>query len=967
MALAAVGCSHASVGADRLAKSRKPGAVSAPELRLLGPARGGAVGRGFGHSATVLIASDCLRFGRVTDLQVHLESELPPELSVGLGTALFVNGWCFCADSAISELWFEFDGEAQPVAAFGMPRLDPFRAHHPTLDPFAVGTDLDLESNTDPELRSYRSGFWGLVKVSAQGPGRSAARHLSLVARTQSGERIQAELGRLAPGAPESPSAVDWPEASARANLPRVAIAMATHNPPPALLRAQLASIRAQTHQRWVCVISDDASSPHSRALLEQLTGDDPRFELCLTSRHLGFYGNFERALSLVPDDADFIALADQDDVWHSDKLEVLLAAIGDRPLVYSDARVVSADGRVLAETWWEHRRNNHDDILSLLVANAVSGSASLFRADLRHYALPFPPAQFAHFHDHWLGLVAACLGEIGYVPRPLYDYVQHGHASLGHAGANRMPSLRDRARQFTRLHERVQMWRLHYFVDVWRCNQFATVLLMRCADRMPRRKRRALERFLRAERSWPVTAALAVRGARELVGTPETLGAEWMLAHAFLWRRLLSRTVRDRPQNRLRLDALPPSTLIQPPGRLDLPESARSLRDKVAPLRWAVSIEAPERINLLIPTIDLRHLFGGYIAKFNLARRLAQTGARVRIVTVDPVGALPADWRAAIESYAGLAGLFDEVEVAFGREAGELDVSSRDRFIATTWWTAHIAGSALEAVRAERFLYLIQEYEPFTFAMGAYAAAAAQSYALPHAALFSSELLRGYFRNHGIGVYSAGHGDDMSLAFENAITPVPPPSTTALGGRATRRLLFYARPEPHAARNMFELGVVALAQAVAEGDLLAGWELNGIGSVTGESEISLGAAKLKLLPRTGQQSYADVLGEHDVGLALMYTPHPSLVPIEMAAAGMVTVTNRFENKTREAMAAISANLIAAPPTPQGIVDGLRAAITRSADVEARVAASAVHWSSRWEDSFSRPVLDRLLELLVGG
>ena len=46
-----------------------------------------------------------------------------------------------------------------------------------------------------------------------------------------------------------------------------------------------------------------------------------------------------------------------------------------------------------------------------------------------------------------------------------------------------------------------------------------------------------------------------------------------------------------------------------------------------------------------------------------------------------------------------------------------------------------------------------------------------------------------------------------------------------------------------------------------------------------------------------------------------MYTPHPSLVPIEMASAGMLTVTNSFENKTPEAMAAISPNLIAAEPT----------------------------------------------------
>ncbi len=101
----------------------------------------------------------------------------------------------------------------------------------------------------------------------------------------------------------------------------------------------------------------------------------------------------------------------------------------------------------MIADTWWDRRRNNHTDLLSLLVANSVTGAASLLRRELLDDALPFPPAQFAHFHDHWLALVALSLGEIAYVDRPLYDYVQHGEASLGHAAANQMTSLRDRLR----------------------------------------------------------------------------------------------------------------------------------------------------------------------------------------------------------------------------------------------------------------------------------------------------------------------------------------------------------------------------------------------------------------------------------------------------------------------------------------------------------------------------------------
>ena len=39
----------------------------------------------------------------------------------------------------------------------------------------------------------------------------------------------------------------------------------------------------------------------------------------------------------------------------------------------------------------------------------------------------------------------------------------------------------------------------------------------------------------------------------------------------------------------------------------------------------------------MLVPTVDLEHFFGAYIGKFNLARRLAEHGLRVRIVAVDP------------------------------------------------------------------------------------------------------------------------------------------------------------------------------------------------------------------------------------------------------------------------------------------------------------------------------------------
>jgi Glycosyl transferase family 2 len=904
-------------------------------------------------------------------LRFGLDHPLPHALAVGTGTALFVCGWCFCPVTRVRSLELVVDGERQPLLDHAMPRRDVFEALHPALDPFATaGLASDPESVEDPLLHSYRSGFWGLARVAPRRGWRQCV--LGLRATLEDGSELGAELARV-PTADRAADPLDLDEPEPGAG-PFVAICMATHDPPLGLLRRQLESIRAQTHRNWVCILSDDCSRPELFTAMREMVDSDPRFVLSRSARRLGFYGNFERVLSLAPAAARYVAMADQDDFWQPGKLETLLGALGANQLVYSDARIVSRDGDVVSDTYWAERHNNHWDISSLLVANAVTGGASLFRRELLDYALPFPPAQFGHFHDHWVALTALALGEIGFVERPLYDYVQHGGAVLGHAEANRMPALGERLRSLRRpLRDRVRRWRLTFFVDGCRLLQFATVLLMRCGGEMSPAKRRALERLLRADRSMPALGWLAARGARELAARrPETLGAELGLFFGFAWRRLARAATRgvERPRRRLRIDALPPTTLVQTPGRRP-PDSptVEVVADKIAPLRLAVGDDAPERVNLLIPTIDLEHFFGGYIAKLNLARRLADRGARVRIVTVDPVGALPPTWRRRLESYIGLAGLFERVEVEFGRESAGLEASRSDRFIATTWWTAHVAHAARAALGGGRFLYLIQEYEPFTFPMGSFAALATESYRFPHVALFSTELLRDWFRQRRIGVYSEGleAGDARSAAFENAITPVPPPAAGELAARHTRRLLFYARPEAHAARNMFELGVLGLARAIEAGAFQQGWELHGIGTVDSRRRLGLGGGlTLELLPRAGQGDYAALLREHDAGLALMYTPHPSLVPIEMASAGMLTVTNSFETKTAEAMEAISPNIIAAEPTIDGVAHALGEAAAGVDDFERRARGSRVNWSRDWNRSFDDRLMERVEAFLRG-
>jgi PAS domain-containing protein len=374
----------------------------------------------------------------------------------------------------------------------------------------------------DPLGHSYRSGFWATLPI----PALSALGRLRLRARV-----------RLSGGAELSVPIGEIDIVASRATQPAglapgtIAICMATYEPDPTLLRIQIESLRQQTDRRWICVISDGGSSPESFEQIARLVADDGRFLLSRSETRLDPYRNFERVLGLVPADAELLAPCDQDDRWYPEKLEVLRRALGDRALVYCDQRLVTADGSILRDSLWHGRRNDCENLASLLVANTVPGAAMLLRREVAELATPFPTAPGVQYHDHWLALTALASGSIGYVDRPLYDYVQHAGAVQGGVSAptdvvRRPPGSRG--------------WRSAYFGGYLTRQLQARTLLLRCEPALTRRKRRALIWFAAADRSQLSFAWLAARPLRRLFGRDETLGGEASLAAGLLWRRLI-------------------------------------------------------------------------------------------------------------------------------------------------------------------------------------------------------------------------------------------------------------------------------------------------------------------------------------------------------------------------------------------------------------------------------------------
>ena len=872
-----------------------------------------------------------------------IDSRLPERLVVGEGTAFYVNGWCYHASSDIQKLELVCNGWISPVSSWRMPRPDVKAAHFPNLDPTG---------------RSLQSGFWGLAtigKVTEEVEARVLLR-----ATLTDGGRCEQVIGHMSliPGNPYKTSVYENGSSETSA---RVTICMAAYNPPLGLFKRQIESIQRQTLKDWVCIITDDGSRPDLFESAHRVVKSDSRFRLHRSQTGLGFYHNFERCLSLVPRSTEFIALSDHDDFWHPDKLETLVQHFNEgTSLVYSDMRIVTEIGQEISPTYWTTRPNNYTRFDSLLMANTITGGACMFRRSLLPLILPFPERVGEAYHDHWIGAVALAVGDIRYVDRALYDYVQHGANVIGHFAPKKpmafLPDSVSIRKPRRILVEAFRFWERVYFADLLRLQLMTEILRLRCGNRVSPEKAKELTRLSKLGTSWRELVWLASRALAGRNRVTETINVERPLLGAALWRH----SARSRWHQKIVGPARhSPATHSRPAPPPQTHDSVEMIRAKIAPLRLNISATAPKRLNLLIPTIDLKYFFGGYITKFNLARQLAQDGHKVRVVIVDHCNWQPDVWRAQFKKFKGLESFFDSAEVAYAYDrARPLEVHSQDVFMATTWWTAHIAHAAAKDLGAPGFVYLIQEYEPFTFAMGSLAALANQSYEFPHYAVFSTDLLRTYFQQNQLGVFAAPRaGSSRSVAFENAITNVGDITVEDLSARTSKRLLYYARPEPHAARNMFELGVLGLSAAIEEGCFDDTWEFYGIGSLGSAQKLSLSRGRsLILLPRETQDAYREILRAHDVGLALMHTPHPSLVPIEMASAGMLVVTTTFGNKTQAELSKISPNLIAAHPSIDEIKLGLKTAAARVSDYTARARGAKVHWAKTWEAAFNAPL-----------
>jgi glycosyltransferase involved in cell wall biosynthesis len=196
---------------------------------------------------------------------------------------------------------------------------------------------------------------------------------------------------------------------------------MCTYNGAP-FLAEQLESILQQTHPIDEIIIVDDCSTDNTPAIITAFKVRYPIIKFFSNEANLGYNKNFEKALSLAG--GDVLAIADQDDIWHPQKIALLLAHWPQSsPLIYSDS--VAFLGMVPQKprtSPFMNKLHGHDP-RKLALYNTISGHAMLIKKDLLPLALPFNPHVF---YDWWLAVVAMSNGGITYLPQVLVYQRRH-------------------------------------------------------------------------------------------------------------------------------------------------------------------------------------------------------------------------------------------------------------------------------------------------------------------------------------------------------------------------------------------------------------------------------------------------------------------------------------------------------------------------------------------------------------
>lgn len=230
-------------------------------------------------------------------------------------------------------------------------------------------------------------------------------------------------------------------------------ILMATYNG-ERFVDQQLKSIWNQTCTDWRLVIHDDCSTDETVSVIQKTIGDAGCHDKVTVEVNAvpckGAAANFMGLLQCAK--SEYVMFCDQDDVWHSDKLEKTINAMkraeavyGKKTpiLVYTDLNVVDKDLNKISDSFAAYMKIPPELKLSrLLIQNSVTGCTVMMNRPLYQLMQRAVQTERIVMHDHLAALLAVTFGKTVFIKESTLDYRQHEKNSVGASDAGSLEYL---------------------------------------------------------------------------------------------------------------------------------------------------------------------------------------------------------------------------------------------------------------------------------------------------------------------------------------------------------------------------------------------------------------------------------------------------------------------------------------------------------------------------------------------
>lgn len=198
-----------------------------------------------------------------------------------------------------------------------------------------------------------------------------------------------------------------------------ISVAIATYNGEK-YIKEQLDSILVQIKEFDEIIISDDGSTDKTVEIIKSY--QDKRIKL-FKGPKMGVKKNFENAIKHCQN--EYIFLADQDDIWVNNKVEIVLNYFikENVDLVIHDCDVVNEKLEVINESFYKLRHSKKGKIKNIM-KNSYIGCCMAFKSSLKDKILPIP--NNIEMHDQWIGLKIEKYGRVLFINEKLIHYRRH-------------------------------------------------------------------------------------------------------------------------------------------------------------------------------------------------------------------------------------------------------------------------------------------------------------------------------------------------------------------------------------------------------------------------------------------------------------------------------------------------------------------------------------------------------------